>query len=164
MVDSTQTRAFGGGEKTGPSPVDRGKPGTKHTLVVDRTGVPLNVRTSGSNVSDHKKILPMIVDFPKIKGKPGRPKQLPDQVIADAGYDSEATRTLLSWMGIEPLIRKRSAPHGSHLGRVRWVVERTISWFKGFRRLRFRYDRTEPMIAAWARLAAVAICFQLLVE
>ncbi|MCA9201755.1 MAG: IS5/IS1182 family transposase, partial [Planctomycetales bacterium] len=63
-MDSTQTRAFGGGEKTGPSPVDRGKPGTKHTLVVDRTGVPLNVRTSGSNVSDQKEILPMIVDFP----------------------------------------------------------------------------------------------------
>jgi len=162
IVDSTQTRAFGAGELTGPSPVDRAKPGTKHTLMVDLNGVPLAVKTAGSNRSDQKELMPLIVEFPHIKGKPGRPKELPDVVIADAGYDSEATRSLLSWMGIKPLIRKRGAPHGSHLGKVRWVVERTISWFKGYRRLRFRYDRTKPMIEAWAKLAAVGICFRIL--
>ena len=162
IVDSTQTRAFGAGELTGPSPVDRAKPGTKHTLMVDRNGVPLAVKTVGSNRSDQQELIPIVVEFPHIKGKPGRPKELPDTVIADAGYDDEAARTLLKWLGIEPLIRKRGAPHGSHLGRIRWVVERTISWFKGYRRLRFRYDRTKSMIEAWAKLAAAAICFRIL--
>ena len=162
IVDSTQTRAFGAGDLTGPSPVDRAKPGTKHTLLVDENGVPIAVKTAGSNRSDQKELIPMVVEFPRIKGKVGRPKELPDVVVADAGYDNEAARVLLKWMGIEPLIRKRGAPHGSHLGRVRWVVERTISWFKGYRRLRFRYDRTKPMIEAWAKLAAVAICFRIL--
>ena len=38
---TTQVRAFGGGDATGPSPVDRRKKGTKYTLLVDRDGVPL---------------------------------------------------------------------------------------------------------------------------
>jgi transposase len=31
IIDGVTVRAFGGGEATGPSPVDRGRPGTKHT-------------------------------------------------------------------------------------------------------------------------------------
>src|SRR3954470_4704721 len=46
IVDAVIVRAFGGGEDTGPSPVDRRKPGTKYTLLVDRHGVPLAVRTA----------------------------------------------------------------------------------------------------------------------
>ncbi|QEL17520.1 transposase [Limnoglobus roseus] len=47
VIDRVYVRAFGGGEATGPSPVGRGKPGTKHTLMVDRSGVPLSIRTAG---------------------------------------------------------------------------------------------------------------------
>ena len=45
VVDAVTVRAFGGGEATGPSPVDRRWPGTKHTLMVDRSGVPPAIRT-----------------------------------------------------------------------------------------------------------------------
>ena len=134
IIDGVTVRAFGGGEQTGPSPVDRRKPGTKHTLMVDPSGVPLAIRTAGANVSDHKQILPLVLDFPKVGGKPGRPKELDDDLYADRGDDSEATRALLRWLGIEPHIAKRGTPHGSGLGKVRWVVERTISWLKGLRR------------------------------
>ncbi len=127
IIDGVTVRAFGGGEATGPSPVDRRRPGTKHTLMVDRHGVPLAIRTAGANASDHKQIIPLVLDFPKIGGTPGRPKELPDEAYADRGYDSEATRALLRWLGIEPHIAKRKTPHGSGLGKVRWVVERTIS-------------------------------------
>src|ERR671916_3075750 len=40
VIDSVSVRAFGGGEATGPSPVDRRKKGTKHTVMVDERGVP----------------------------------------------------------------------------------------------------------------------------
>src|SRR5262249_52136414 len=49
IVDGVYVRAFGGGEETGPSPVDRRKKGSKHTLLVDRHGVPLAIRTAGAN-------------------------------------------------------------------------------------------------------------------
>src|SRR3954447_22167374 len=52
IVDGVIVRAFGGGEDAGPSPVDRRKPGTKYTLLVDRHGIPLAVRTAGANASD----------------------------------------------------------------------------------------------------------------
>jgi transposase len=164
VVDGVVVRAFGGGEQTGPSPVDRRKPGTKHTLLVDRHGVPLAVRTAGANESDHRQILPVVLDFPKVGGKPGRPKDLPDVLYADRGYDSDATRRLLAWLGIEPKIGKRKAAHGSGLGTVRWVVERTISWVKGLRRMRVRYDRLAVVQDAWTSLAASVICFRLLQE
>jgi transposase len=162
IVDSVIVRAFGGGEKTGPSPVDRRKPGTKHTLLVDRHGVPLAIRTAGANASDHTQILPVVLDFPQVGGKPGRPKELPDELYADRGYDSDDTRALLTWLGIAPHIGRRKTAHGSGLGRVRWVVERTISWLKGLRRLRVRYDRLAIIQAAWTTLAASVICFRLL--
>ena len=73
-------------------PQPRGSPaetGTKHTLLVDRHGVPLAIRTAGANASDHTQIIPLVLDFPKVGGKPGRPKELPDELYADRGYDSD---------------------------------------------------------------------------
>jgi transposase len=162
IIDGVTVRAFGGGEATGPSPVDRRKKGTKHTLMVDRHGVPLAIRTAGANASDHRQIIPLVLDFPKVGGLPGHPKELPDDLYADRGYDSEGTRALLRWLGIEPHIARRRTPHGSGLGKVRWVVERTISWMKGLRRLRVRYDRLGVIMDAWTTIAASVICFRIL--
>src|SRR5262245_35228370 len=162
VVDDVIVRAFGGGDQTGPSPVDRRKKGTKHTLMVDRHGVPLAIRTAGANASDHRQIIPLVLNFPKVGGKPGRPKELPDVLYADRGYDSDGTRLLLSWLGIEPHIARRKTPHGSGLGKVRWVVERTISWLKGLRRMRVRYDRLGVISDAWTTFAASVICFRIL--
>ena len=55
--------------------------------------------------------------------KAGLPKELTDDLYADRGYDSEATRGLLRWLVIEPHLAKRKTPHGSGLGKVRWSVE-----------------------------------------
>jgi transposase len=162
IVDGVIVRAFGGGDQTGPNPVDRRKKGSKHTLMVDRHGVPLAIRTAGANASDQKQIMPVVLDFPHIGGKPGRPKELPNTVYADRGYDNDSTRALLLWLGIEPKIAKRGTPHGSGLGKVRWVVERTISWLKGLRRMRIRYDRLIVIQEAWNTLAAATICFRIL--
>jgi transposase len=161
IIDGVFVRAFGGGEQTGPSPVDRRMRGSKHTLLVDRHGVPLAIRTAGTNASDHRQVIPLGLDFPKVGGRPGRPKELPDELYADRGYDSDATRWLLAWLGIEPHIARRKAPHGSGLGEVRWVVERTISWLKGLRRMRIRYDRLGVIQEAWNTLAVSVVCFRL---
>ena len=102
-----------------------------------------------------------MLSFPKVTGTPGRPKELPDELYADRGSDSEAARALLRWLGIVPHIAKRGEPHGSGLGRVRWVVARTISC-KGLRRMRVRYDRSAVIRDAWTSLAASVICFRIL--
>jgi transposase len=142
--------------------VDRRKKGTKYTLLVDRQGVPLGIRIAGANVSDQRQLLPLVANFPHVGGKPGRPKELPDALYTDRGFSSDLMRAILRWLGVDPHIARQGAPHGSGLGKVRWVVERTISWLKGLRRLRVRYDRLLEIQEAWTTLAASVICFRLL--
>lgn len=162
VVDSVIVRARGGGDQTGPSPVDRGKPGTKYTPVVDANGAALGIRVTGANASDQKQMVPLIrEEFPEIGGQPGRPRQKPERVVADAGFDSETTRNVLRCLGIEPVIRKKGTGHGSGLGVVRWVAERTIGWIKGLRRLRVRYDRKQTIMDAWATMAMIVINFRI---
>jgi transposase len=164
IIDSAQVRAFGGGDRSGPSPVDRRKPGTKYTVLTDAAGTPLVMQTAPANTSDHRQILSTVVRFPQVCGRQGRPRKLPRTLFADAGYDSDKTRAVLMSIGVQPRIRRRKTPHGSHLGKVRWVVERTISWIKGLRRMRIRYDRHPTIIDAWNHLALAAVCFRILTQ
>lgn len=55
-------------------------------------------------------------------------------------------------------IARRGIEDKTRLGRVRWVVERTMAWLLDFRRLALRYDRTETTVSALLSLAAVLIC------
>ncbi|MCL6502379.1 MAG: transposase [Pirellulales bacterium] len=145
-----------------PNPTDRRKKGSKHTVLVDERGTPLVILTCGSHVSDDCQMLPAVLAFPKIRGMPGAPRTRPRKLYADHGYDSAAARAILRWLGIKAVIAQRNREHGSGLGKVRWVVERTISWLKGMRRMRLRYDRLAMMQLAWNALAASVMCFRLL--
>jgi transposase len=58
---------------------------------------------------------------------------------------------------VKPLIAHRGAEHGSGLGKVRWVVERTFAWPHNFRRLRTRYERHDTPHEAFLKLGAAII-------
>ncbi|MGB4259803.1 MAG: hypothetical protein WBL15_19055, partial [Phycisphaerae bacterium] len=47
--------------------------------------------------------------------------------------------------------------HGSGLGRVRYVVERTLAWFANNRRIRMCYERKACHFQAFHELAAALI-------
>ncbi|MCL6502125.1 MAG: IS5 family transposase [Pirellulales bacterium] len=108
ILDSFQVRAHGGGELTGPNPTDRRKKGSKHTVLVDERGTPLVIVTCGSHVSDHCQILPTVLAFLRIRGKPGAPKTRPKKLYADRGYDSAAARAILRRLGIKAVIAQRN--------------------------------------------------------
>ncbi len=55
-------------------------------------------------------------------------------------------------------IARRGIEDSTRLGRVRWVVERTIAWLLSFRRLALRYDRSADTISALLTLACTLIC------
>ncbi len=67
--------------------------------------------------------------------RPGRPRRRPGKLHADKGYDYPRCRRYLSRRGIGVRIARRGIEDSTRLGRVRWVVERTISWLLSFRRL-----------------------------
>jgi transposase len=161
-VDSGTIRAVGGGEKTGPNPTDRAKPGSKHHVITDGRGTPLQAELSAANSPDVKHILRLIVNIPPVRGKTGHPRARPDKVYADRAYDDESTRKLLKWMDIEPHLARRHTEHGSRLGVYRWVVERTISWLHSFKRLRVRFDRRSDIQEGFLSIAKSLICWNLL--
>jgi transposase len=106
-------------------------------------------------------MLPLVVNMPKVRGKPGRPKQKPHTVVADKAYDCKALRELLRWLGIRPHIPRRGTD-STGLGLVRWVIERTLAWFHQFRRLRTRYDRRVDIHEAFMDLGCAMICWNYL--
>lgn len=161
LIDSTHYRAVGGGAQTGPSPVDRRKPGSKMHLLTDGQGVPLTSQQTAANRNDTEVTLALVDQVPPIAGQVGRPRQRPERLQGDRGYDDEADRAELRRRGIEPVLAKRRTGHGSGLGVFRWFIERTISWFKQFRRLRVRYERTPDIYEGFWNLATVIICHRI---
>lgn len=51
-------------------------------------------------------------------------------------------------------------PHGSGLGKTRWVVERTFAWLHQFKRLRIRYEIRADFHLALLQLACSIICLR----
>jgi transposase len=162
VADASFARALGGGEKTGPNPMDRRKLGSKHHLLTDGQGIPLAVRLTAANVNEVTQLLPLVDAVPPVAGKSGHPRRRPERLHADRAYASKAKRQELRRRGIKPFIPEQRAPHGSGLGKVRWVVERTISWFHGFRKLRLRTDWQSEVHEAFLVLASALICFRFL--
>jgi transposase len=160
-VDASLTRALGGVEGSGPNPTDRGRPGVKHHIIVDGNGIPLVVDRTPANVPDINHLRPMVASLPEVGGKPGRPRQHPDKLYADRGYDSDPHRADLRGRGIEPVIARRGTPHGSGLGVYRWVAERGLAWLHGFRKLRLVTEKTEAMQYAFLNLAHVIILWRI---
>ena len=164
VVDSSSVRALGGGEKTGPNPTDRARPGSKHHLITDGGGIPLATTLTGANAADISQLEALVDAIPPVRGKPGRPRSRPDSLYADRAYDSDPHRSRLRRRGITPRIARRRTPHGSGLGRYRWVVERTISWFHRARKLRLRTDWRDDIHEALMSLGSSLICWNILVH
>ncbi len=73
-LDGSHVRAKKGGEGSGRSPVDRGRPGSKHHIACDSTGIPLAVITTAGDVPDIK-AAPDLVEA--IGHRPSPPVQTP---------------------------------------------------------------------------------------
>ncbi len=145
------------GPKSGPSPLDRARPGNKHHALVDGQDIALAVSLTGGNHNDITQLLPLLAKVPSVAGLVGRPRRRPDTFLADRGYDHDKYRRLVRSQGITPVIARRGVPHGSGLGIHRWVVERTIAWIHGFRRLRIRWERRDDIHEAFLGLATCLI-------
>jgi transposase len=59
---------------------------------------------------------------------------------------------------VAPRIARRGIESSEHLGRHRWIVERTLAWLARFRRLTIRYERRVDLHLAFTTLACVLIC------
>ncbi|MGF6289667.1 transposase [Paraburkholderia youngii] len=96
---------------------------------------------TGVNRNDVTQLHALVDAILSIGRKCGRPLSKPPVVQADRGYDHHKYRRPLHAVGIATEMARRGEPHGSGLGKTRWIAERTISWLHNFRRLRIRFER-----------------------
>ena len=149
-----------GGRTHRTQPVDRGRPGSKHHLITDRNGIPLVVGLTAANVNDCKMLEYMLDHLPSLRNLHGRPTCHPQKLHADKGYDFPFCRQACTVRHIEHRIARRGVDSSSHLGKHRWVVERTFAWFHRYRRLLVRYERRADIHLAFFTLAAALIAFR----
>jgi transposase len=133
--------------------------------VVDGNGIPLAVHLSAANAHDATQLLALVDAIPSIigpRGRRGRPRKRPGKLHGDKAYDSSALRRSLRSRGITPRIARRGIDSSERLGRHRWVVERTLSWLLGCRRLGVRYERRGDLLQGLLQLACALICLRFL--
>jgi putative transposase len=113
------------GKKTGPNPTDRGKLGTKRSVVTDARGLPLGFAVAGANVPDFK-LLEATLDAMPVK----RPEALLDQALnlcLDKGYDYDGPRQIAYDDNLTAHIRCRGEESRT------LPAPRRLTWEAGFR-------------------------------
>ncbi|MFI0966620.1 IS5 family transposase [Streptomyces sp. NPDC021080] len=159
-VDGSHIRALKRGPKTGRSPVDRGRTGSKHHLIADATGIPLAATLTGGNRNDVTQLIPLLQAVPPVRGKRGRPRRRPDVVPGGRGYDHDKYRRPVRELGVKPMIARRGTEHGSGLGTQRCVVESAFAHLYWLRRLRIRWEIRDDIHEAFLTLGCALICWR----
>jgi transposase len=157
-VDGCITKAPGGGEKAGRSPVDRGKQGLKRSTVTEGAGVPLHLEAAGANRHDAPLLQPTLAGLAKLG-------PLPADVTAhlDGAYDGGPTRALLGSLGFTAAIARKGVPAPRQAG-TRWVVERTQAWMNGYGKLRRCTERDGALVDFYLFLAAAFVTVRALIR
>ena len=128
----------------GKNPTDRGKPGTKTSLLVDEQGGPLGVVIDAANVPDCK-LLEATIEAIVVE-RPQPTLASPQHLCLDKGYDNPTGQQAASADGHTPHIRrigeeKKACDRKQGHKPRRWVVERTLSWLCKCRAILVRYDK-----------------------
>ena len=160
----------------GRNPTDRGRQGTKKSVVVERDGGPLGVTIAGANVHPEGRDL-------RRSGRPGDTKMLaetldaivverpqptdeaPQNLSLDEAFDNPTGREATESREYVPHIRRigEEKPDENRRKRHparRWVVERTISWLETCRAILVRDDANAQNCLGLLRLACALLWFR----
>ena len=132
-----------GGDLIGPNPTDRGKAGSKRSLLVEGQGGPLSIVVAGANAHDatllDETLEAIVVERPQLT------EDDPQHLCLDKGYDNPSGRRAVARHGYRPHIRRIGEEKLDGSGRKRyparrWVVERTLAWLSKCRAVLVRYE------------------------
>ena len=155
FIDGSFSKAKGGGDGIGLTRVGKG---VKIMVLVDAHGLPAAIDTASANHSENH-LVQQLFDFML-------PKAMPERVVGDKAYDSDALDADLAARGIELIAPHRSnrlpknkTQDGRPLRRYkrRWTVERTIAWLHNFRRLCIRWERSSLLFQAFLHFSCTLL-------
>lgn len=118
---------------------------------------------TGAQRHDSVPALALLDDVPPIRaGGRGRPRRRPRGLYGDRAYGTRRNHDGLRRRHIADHLADAHTPHGSGLGAVRYVVERTLGWVGQARRLKIRYDKLAAIHRAFHYLQLARICCKIL--
>ena len=165
-LDGCITKAPLGGEETGRSPVDRGKQGTKRSVLCDGRGVPLSVVVTSANRNDKTVALQTIDEM--VVERPERRVYRLHHICLDKGYDYRDViegmleRDFILHLKKRGIKEEPTVSGGRKYPARRWVVERTNAWHNKFRRLLVRWERKFEHYLAMVDLASALIVYRVI--
>jgi len=147
-----------GCEKTGKSPVDRRKLGSKISTVSESHGVIIGLAIGASNQPDSTLFLETLSSIPKSLEQPHY-----KEMHLDAAYDTENVKTILfNWYyvpKIAPNQRRKAVKPPNPLGYCRWFIEPVHAWMNKFRSIYVRYSKKVKNYLALSQFTAAIINF-----
>ena len=129
----------------GKNPTDRGKKGTKRSVLVDEQGGPLGLVIDGANRHDTKLLRATIEAI--VVDRPEPTPQQPQPLCLDKAYDNPTGHQTVAATNYTGHIRKIGEEKAADSNRKRrhkprrWVVERTLAWLSKCRAILVRYDK-----------------------
>jgi putative transposase len=152
-----------GGKKVGKNPTDRGKIGTKRSVLTDGGGVPIGLAVEGANRNDFKMVEATLMSIPIARPTPTPAP--PQGRCLDKGDDDDEVRELLAECGFTAHIRARgeevkALKQEAGFKARRWVVERTHSWMNRFRRVLIRWDKNVRNYLAFLHMACAYMTYK----
>jgi len=143
FVDGTFSKAKGGGDGIGATKAGKG---VKIMVMIDAKGLPVAVDTLSASPHESQLVQGMF-DF-MLAGK------MPERLIGDKAYDSDALDAMLAERGIEMIAPHRGNRRPENVTqdarklrryKRRWLVERTIAWLQNYRRLCIRWEKSTKL-------------------
>ena len=146
FIDATHVKNLLGEECVGSNHYDRGRLGTKISVLTDNMGIPVGIDFDGSNRHDIM-LVESTLDSVPISLNSGK------YLIADKGYCSKKLENKLAKVHLLKLITPRKnkigqkgkirgrKPQYHYKLKYRYINEHIMGWMKNYRRLRFRMDR-----------------------
>ena len=151
----------------GKNPTDRGKKGTKESVLVDADGGPLGAVIAAAKVNDHLLLRETIAAI--VVERPEPTAEEPQHLSLDGGYNNPTGRAAAAEAGYIPHIHVGGEvvkPPDRKPGYKprRWVVERTLAWLSKCRGLLVRYDKKDTNYLGLIQLACALYWYRRLVR
>jgi transposase len=157
-VDGCHTKAPGGGEVAGPSPVDRRKGGMKRSTATDAVGIPLGAVCAPGNRHDSPLLGPTLQRLERLGPLPE------DATIhLDAAYGPHQGPSTAAQFGLgaQVAVKGTAAPIQNT---KRWPVERTNAWGNQFFKIARCTERRQHVVDAYLSLAHAVITLRRLIR
>jgi transposase len=156
-IDGSIKRAPGCRDGAGAAnPTDRARPGVKHMVLTDQSGIPFAATVIPENETDMKNLETTLQD---IRIERPSPKKIEQHILSEKGFDSAENREIYEYWayrhhicekGVEWTRLKTHTPK-------RWVVERTHAWLNQFRGVHTRRVHNPRYYQAMLLLACSCI-------